>query len=129
MFDEDFAGRCLSFDEAAAIHYAQIAAHRIRLGRPMTVEAAQIAANALASRMVLATRNVREYEQINGLMIANPWVAPNKCLSVSLRWLASLRQVGFWVNILRIKNELRHPLATALSELPTRLASGDILPR
>ncbi|WP_199489381.1 MULTISPECIES: PIN domain-containing protein [unclassified Meiothermus] len=29
MFDEDFAGRCLPFDEVAAVHYARIVAARM----------------------------------------------------------------------------------------------------
>ncbi len=78
MFDKDFAGRCLPFDEEAATHYARIVAHRTRLGRPITVEDAQIAATALANRMVLATRNARDYDHIEGLRIVNPWVDPDE---------------------------------------------------
>lgn len=73
MFDEDFAGRCLPFDEAATTHYARIVAHRTRLCRPITIEDAQTAATALANRMVLATRNARDYDDIEGLRIVNPW--------------------------------------------------------
>ncbi len=73
MFDEDFAGRCLPFDEVAASHYARIVSARSRMGRPIGVEDAQIAAIALAHRMPLATRNTRDYEHIGGLSVVDPW--------------------------------------------------------
>lgn len=74
MFEEDFAGRCLAFDEAAAVHYARIVSVRMQLGRPTSVEDAQIAAIALANDMVLATRNTADFAQIEGLDLVNPWV-------------------------------------------------------
>lgn len=76
MFEEDFAGRCLPFDEFAAICYARIVSTRTRMGRPISVEDAQIAAIALANRMLLATRNTRDFEGIEGLSVANPWDSP-----------------------------------------------------
>ncbi|MFN3594111.1 MAG: type II toxin-antitoxin system VapC family toxin [Thiobacillaceae bacterium] len=75
MFSEDFAGRCLPFDEAAAGHYAIIVAKRTRAGRPITVEDAQIAAIALAHRMRLATRNTADFELIEDLQRVDPWQA------------------------------------------------------
>lgn len=75
MFAEDFAGRCLSFDEQAASRYATIVSARTRLGRPVSVEDAQIAAIALAHGMTLATRNERDFEAIDGLSVVNPWRA------------------------------------------------------
>ncbi|WP_300086282.1 hypothetical protein [uncultured Nitrosomonas sp.] len=53
MFDEDFAGRCLPFDEIAASYYGRIVSTRIRIGRPISVEDAQIAAIALATSNAL----------------------------------------------------------------------------
>jgi len=73
MFEEDFAGRCLPFDERAALHYAAIVAQRTRAGRPISSEDAQIAAIALAHHLTLATRNVSDFEGIDGLQIINPW--------------------------------------------------------
>jgi predicted nucleic acid-binding protein len=73
MFDEDFTGRCLPFDEDAARHYARIVSARTRAGRPISVEDAQIAAIALAHRMPLATRNTTDFELIDGLEVVNPW--------------------------------------------------------
>lgn len=73
MFAEDFAGRCLPFDDDAAQHYARLVAARTRAGRPISVEDAQIAAIALAGRMPLATRNTSDFEGIDGLALVNPW--------------------------------------------------------
>jgi hypothetical protein len=73
MFDEDFIGKCLPFDENAAHHYARIVSARTYAGRPISVEDAQIAAIALAHQMQLATRNTRDFEGIEGLEVVNPW--------------------------------------------------------
>ncbi|GAB4090264.1 type II toxin-antitoxin system VapC family toxin [Hydrogenophaga soli] len=73
MLDEDFAGRCLPFDDVAASHYARIVSSRTRMGRPISVEDAQIAAVALAHGLPLATRNTADFEQIAGLAVVNPW--------------------------------------------------------
>lgn len=73
MFDEDFAGRCLPFDEEAARQYARIVSARTLAGRPISVEDAQIAAIALAHRMPLATRNTTDFDLIDGLAVVNPW--------------------------------------------------------
>ena len=73
MFAE-FPDRCLSFDGIAASKYAEIVADRTRIGRPVSVEDAQIAAIALAHKMTLATRNSRDFEHIKGLSIVNPWL-------------------------------------------------------
>ena len=75
MFEEDFAGRCLPFDEAAASAYAQVVAARTRAGRPVSVEDAQIAAIALAHGAALATRNVADFDLIAGLAVIDPWRA------------------------------------------------------
>jgi predicted nucleic acid-binding protein len=74
MFDEDFARRCLPFDEAAAVHYARIVSARMQTGRSISVEDAQIAAIALEHGMVLATRNTADFERIEGLDLVNPWI-------------------------------------------------------
>ncbi len=70
-----FAGRCLVFGETAAIQYGQLVAARTRNGRPITVEDAQIAAIALAGGLRLATRNEKDFADIPGLMVVNPWFA------------------------------------------------------
>lgn len=73
MFAEDFAGRCLPFDEDAARHYAAIVSARTRAGRPISVEDAQIAAIALTHQMPLATRNTTDFDLIDDLEVVNPW--------------------------------------------------------
>lgn len=75
MFADDFTGRCLPFDERAASCYADLVASRTRLGRPISVEDAQIAAVALANGLALATRNERDFASIDGLSVINPWQA------------------------------------------------------
>lgn len=73
MFDQDFTDRCLPFDSLAARHYAAILAKRTREGRPITTEDAQIAAIALASGLIVATRNTKDFENIEGLLLDDPW--------------------------------------------------------
>jgi predicted nucleic acid-binding protein len=73
MFAEDFAGRCLPFDETCAAHYAGIVSNRRRAGFPMTTEDAQIAAIALSRNLPLATRNTKDFLHIDGLTLYNPW--------------------------------------------------------
>lgn len=74
MFAE-FHGRCLAFDERAATRYAGLVAARVRAGRPISVEDAQIAATALAGGYVLATRNVGDFAGIDGLSLVDPFAA------------------------------------------------------
>jgi predicted nucleic acid-binding protein len=75
MFQDDLAGALLAFDEGAAIRYGALVAHRTRLGRPISVEDAQIAATALHHGLTLVTRNVRDFEAIDGLGLMDPWCA------------------------------------------------------
>ena len=73
LFEEDFQGRCLDFGAHAAEHYAQVRAQRQRAGRPISTEDAQIAAIALAAQLQLVTRNTKDFEEIDGLEVVNPW--------------------------------------------------------
>jgi predicted nucleic acid-binding protein len=73
MFEEDFAGRCLPFDARCTPAYASIVARRMRKGRPVSTEDAQIAAIALTYDLHLATRNIKDFEEIDGLQLLNPW--------------------------------------------------------
>lgn len=72
MVEEDFAGRLLSFDSAAAKAYAEIAAERRAAGRPITEADCQIAAIARALGAAVATRNVRDFEGC-GIDVIDPW--------------------------------------------------------
>lgn len=73
MFEQEFHGSNLPFDEHAAPGYAAIVALRTRKGVPISVEDAQIAAIATHHRMPLATRNTRDFVGIPGLTLFNPW--------------------------------------------------------
>jgi predicted nucleic acid-binding protein len=75
MFNE-FPDRCLSFNSVSASNYAAIVAERTRIGRPISVEDAQIAAIALTHDFSLATRNTSDFEFIDGLIFFNPWLVP-----------------------------------------------------
>lgn len=68
-----FDGRNLPFDAAAAQEYALIVAARMKAGRPVSVEDAQIAAIARANNLRLVTRNSKDFERIDGLIVINPW--------------------------------------------------------
>ena len=72
MLDTGFANRVLPFDSVAARAYAGIAATRRRRGRPVSQADCQIAAIAQARGMAVATRNVRDFEDM-GINIFNPW--------------------------------------------------------
>jgi predicted nucleic acid-binding protein len=73
LFAQDFRGRCLDFGGLAAEQYALIRAQRQRAGRPISTEDAQIAAIALAANLTLVTRNTKDFEGIDGLLVINPW--------------------------------------------------------
>ena len=75
MFDQDFAGRCLPFDELAAHEYAALVATRNKAGMPISTEDAQIAAIALRHGLALATRNTKDFRKINELVLLDPWLA------------------------------------------------------
>jgi len=72
MLSEDFAGRILPFDSAAAVEFATIAADRRGAGRPISLADAQIAAIARSRGAALATRNVTDFAGC-GIELVNPW--------------------------------------------------------
>jgi hypothetical protein len=71
---EDFAGRVVPFDEAAAECAAAMAAQRRRDGRVVEIRDVQIAGIATARRATIATRNTRHFEGL-GLALVDPWLA------------------------------------------------------
>lgn len=73
LFEEEFHGMNLAFDEHAAPGYAHMVASRGRSGSPISVEGAQIAAIAVHHRMPLATRNTKDFASLPGLVLINPW--------------------------------------------------------
>ena len=69
---EDFEDRVLPFDSAAAREYAHIAASRRAVGRPIGPTDGQIASIARSRGMAVATRNVRDFEDID-IEVVDPW--------------------------------------------------------
>ena len=72
MLSDAFDGRVLPFDSRAARAYADIAAMRRSAGRTVPSADCQIAAIARSRDMAVATRNVRDFEDID-IEIVNPW--------------------------------------------------------
>jgi predicted nucleic acid-binding protein len=73
LLKEDLENRVLDFDSAAATEAASIAAERQKAGRPVDMRDTQIGGIALARHAILATRNVRHFEDLK-VPIVNPWV-------------------------------------------------------
>jgi hypothetical protein len=72
LLSDDFQGRVLSFDEPAAQRYADIVTGRERLGRPIGMADAQIAAICRTADATLATRNTDDFQE-TGIELINPW--------------------------------------------------------
>ena len=72
VLTEDFYGRVLPFDERASVRYADVVTGRERIGRPIGVANAQIAAICRDSDATLATRNTADFEE-TGIELIDPW--------------------------------------------------------
>jgi toxin FitB len=72
ILTEDFYGRVLPFDERASVRYAEIVSGRERIGRPIGVADAQIAAICRDLGATLATRNTSDFEE-TGIELIDPW--------------------------------------------------------
>ncbi len=72
ILTEDFHGRVLPFDERSSVQYADIVAGRGRVGRPIGVADAQIAAVCRDLNAILATRNIADFGE-TGIELINPW--------------------------------------------------------
>lgn len=72
---QDFAGRLLPFDSAAARAYAAIYAARRAAGRPIAEADCQIAAIAACRGFAVATRNVGDFTGC-GVDVVAPWRQP-----------------------------------------------------
>ena len=70
--DQGFRERILPFDSAAARAYAEIAADRRNMGRPIGEADCQIAAICRSRGAVLVTRNVRDFEGTR-VSVIDPW--------------------------------------------------------
>ena len=69
---EAFRGRVLPFDERTSVPYADIVNGRERIGRPIGVADAQIAAICQDLGATLATRSIPDFEE-TGIELVNPW--------------------------------------------------------
>ena len=67
-----FEGRILAFDDQAAAIWGEIVGAGERLGRPQPALDTQIAAIARRHNLVLATRNTRDFEDMD-VRLTNPW--------------------------------------------------------
>ena len=74
MFDEDFAGRILSFDTDAAVTHAELFARRRSAGRPTAIADLMIASIARAHGASVVTRDTADFEGC-GLPLINPWAS------------------------------------------------------
>ena len=72
MVTEDFGGRILPFDSAAAKSYAVVAAVRRAAGQPIAEADCLIAAIALAHGGAVATRHVTDFLGC-GVEVIDPW--------------------------------------------------------
>ncbi len=72
IFSQDFEGRVLSFNSAAAEAYAEIFAMRRQKGRPIAIADLLIAAIASANDAAIVTRDVSGFEEC-GLAVIDPW--------------------------------------------------------
>jgi predicted nucleic acid-binding protein len=70
--EEDFEGRVLPFEPAAARAAATIAACRRQGGRSIEIRDALIAGITAARRATLATRNIRHFADV-GITLIDPW--------------------------------------------------------
>src|SRR5689334_17188488 len=74
IFTDDFDGRVLPFDTAAAAAYANIFAGRRSAGRPTAPLDLMIAAVASANGASVVTRDIRGFEGC-GVPLVDPWQA------------------------------------------------------
>ena len=74
MLRDAFENRVLPFDSEAARAYADIAAMRRSAGCPVAPADCQIAAIARSRNIAVATRNVRDFEDVD-IEVVDPWAA------------------------------------------------------
>jgi toxin FitB len=72
LIDEDFEDQVLPFNSDSAHHYAEIVASRERLGKPINMADAQIAAICRQYDLGLGTRNTRDFTD-TAIRVFNPW--------------------------------------------------------
>lgn len=71
---QEFIDNQLDFDSLAATEYAMIVSYCTKQGRGISTEDAQIASIAKVYDATLVTRNIRDFDMIEGLELLNPFV-------------------------------------------------------
>lgn len=74
LLEDTFKDRVLPFDQRAALRFGAVRAAREAVGRPISVMDAMIAAICSVHGAALATRNVRDFDDLD-LDLANPFEA------------------------------------------------------
>ncbi|TPN84129.1 type II toxin-antitoxin system VapC family toxin [Mesorhizobium sp. CU2] len=74
LMSQQFAGRIVEFAGSAPLLAGKLRAARERIGRPISLSDAMIAAICLAHDATLATRNVRDFDGLD-LKLVNPFEA------------------------------------------------------
>jgi toxin FitB len=74
LLNDALRGRIAPFDERAARRYADVITGREHAGRPIGIPDAQIAAICRELGAVLATRNIKDFEE-TGVELVDPWQA------------------------------------------------------
>ena len=69
-----FDGRILPFDREAALIWGEIVGDGDRLGRPKSMADAQIAAVARRHNLIVATRNARDFTDMD-VALFDPWTS------------------------------------------------------
>ena len=72
IFEVFFSDRIYAFDRLAAVEYADIVIQRERMGAPVSMANAQIAAICRVALADLATRNTKDFEN-TGVSLIDPW--------------------------------------------------------
>jgi len=72
VIERSIEERILPFDISAAVESAKLVGRRRRMGRPSELRDTMIAGIAIAHRATLATRNIRDFENLP-VPVVNPW--------------------------------------------------------
>ena len=72
-FFAGYKGLFYNFDEQSASHYARIRAETQKAGRNIDKIDNMIATIAVRHKLIVVTRNVKDFTNIHGLEVVNPW--------------------------------------------------------
>lgn len=75
LLPQQFEGRILAFDQKVAVIWGELLGTADRAGRSPAAADAQIAATARRHDLVLVTRNIRDFREMN-VALLDPWQPP-----------------------------------------------------